>query len=374
MGHEEIAGLRVKQARIQQRISKHIFHSQTTSQNWNTSDDEREIDERTEAVILHCQLVKKHAQLFGRALSGSDVQFSPIGGAFVRLYPSSSTGLKSGVSNIVKDHNIRYNARRTLIETYNGTMSYMRSRLWCPITTRWVEQEAARTAYIFGYANGKDTMDAIFGRRSTSPELFSPLNGMVMSAGAEARFNKGLFVIVPALDEGAISEQIQEWHDTEDKPYKIRIVAPDAASMQNTIQSGLYYGKKWKELDGQPVEFRNEARPRAQYLYFHFVCSMLRRAWNGRRKEKRLLDQFGKKFWTIPGPYMRSAMLRAFAVEVGYEFDGLLDGGVEEGEEEDGMAIDDTALIAAIQQIIASIDRHASMLYDESESDTSTER
>ncbi|KAL9111607.1 MAG: hypothetical protein Q9187_007900 [Circinaria calcarea] len=106
--------------------------------------------------------------------------------------------------------------------------------------------------------------------------------------------------------------------------------------------------KLWADLDGEAVEFRNEYRPRARYLYFHFVCSMLRRAWNYKgKKEKVLTDQLGKKFWGTPRPYMRRTMLQALITEVGHEFEGI-SVGAETGKE-GGQELDYTALAAAAQ-------------------------
>ncbi|KAL9107586.1 MAG: hypothetical protein Q9187_008407 [Circinaria calcarea] len=131
------------------------------------------------------------------------------------------------------------------------------------------------------------------------------------------------------------------------KPYRIRVVDNEAPNMKTFISPES--SKLWADLDGEAVEFRNEYRPKTRYLYFHFVCSMLRRAWNYKeKKEKVLMDQLGKKFWGTPRPYMRWTMLQAFITEVGHEFEEILVG-AEAGNEE-GQELDDTALAAAAQQ------------------------
>ena len=156
-------------------------------------------------------------------------------------------------------------------------------------------------------------MDAIFGRESPDSELFFPLNGLLLSNSANTRFAMGQFVIGPALDEDATEHQITQWHEMPAKPYRIRVVDTEAPNMKTFVSPES--SKLWSDLDGEAVEFRNEYRPRARYLYFHLVCSMLRRAWNKNEKEKALTDQLGKKFWGTPRPYMQRTMLQAGNLE-----------------------------------------------------------
>jgi hypothetical protein len=35
----------------------------------------------------------------------------------------------------------------------------------------------------------------------------------------------------------------------------------------------------WRDLDGRRLQFQGDARPKARYIYFHFLLNMLRFAW-----------------------------------------------------------------------------------------------
>ncbi|KAI0384952.1 hypothetical protein F5Y04DRAFT_246520 [Hypomontagnella monticulosa] len=76
-----------------------------------------------------------------------------------------------------------------------------------------------------------------------------------------------------------------------------------------------------RDLDGKRLAFRNDKRPRVQYLYFAFVVARLRLAW--RRDygspSKALAKQFGKGFWATKGPYLPRSFLLALAVEIGHD-------------------------------------------------------
>ncbi len=89
--------------------------------------------------------------------------------------------------------------------------------------------------------------------RVRAVRVFSPLIGIIMSTSAEERFDKGRFVIVPALPD-ATSDQTREWHENPSKPYKIREVELDTGEMTEYFDDT---DKTWAELDGEPVDFQN---------------------------------------------------------------------------------------------------------------------
>ena len=221
--------------------------------------------------------------------------------AFVELYTSSPKGLGVKVTGTDRDNSMQGNFRDALIEKYGvAHPETARTALWCAVTKRHVDVENATAAHIFADSNGEDMMDAIFGRGPTDSELFSPLAGLILSTSAKYRYKKGLFVIVPMLDEDATAHEVNEWHQMEAKPYKIRVVDHKAPNMKTFISPESC--GTWADLDGEAIGFRNNYRPRARSLYFHFVCSMLRRAWNKGKKGKSLTDQLRKRFWGYSRP------------------------------------------------------------------------
>ena len=54
-------------------------------------------------------------------------------------------------------------------------------------------------------------MNAIFGTEpGIESELFSPLNGLTISDLAAVKFAQGFLVIIPNLEEGASTAEVQE--------------------------------------------------------------------------------------------------------------------------------------------------------------------
>jgi hypothetical protein len=89
-------------------------------------------------------------------------------------------------------------------------------------------------------------------------------------------------------------------------------------------------------LDGAKVEFRNNYRPRARYLYFHFCVQILRLTWGYRRKDAEILKkELGRVFWGTPGRYLPKNMLQAFVNELGPECEALLEGAMEDEADAD---------------------------------------
>jgi hypothetical protein len=188
-----------------------------------------------------------------------------------------------------------------------------------------------RAAHIFPYQHGQYIMNEIFAGESSEEgglnELFSPRNGMMLSSVAEERFDKFLFVIVPLVDDDNDPRQIQAWHASGVKRYRIRVVEKKDSSM--TVRYSEGHTRTWAELDGREVAFRTSARPRARYLYYHYCIAMLRRAWHRSGHATTVLrDELGRKFWGTPGPYLRKKCLLAFVGEIGN--DEFLEGALPE--------------------------------------------
>ncbi len=357
--------MRLQQLGIQRKISQQNFGVDGPEQSWESSDAAKKLKEQSEAIKLQHRLVRKQSQRLGLSFDDPDYIEGQKGNAFVRLYMTSSKGLGLKVPGTDRDSTVQSNFRQALIKHYDAAHPDPKMEtLWCPITRRWVSYTDMTAAHVFGFCSGEEMMYSIFGREAAESELSSPLNGILMSTKADQLFDKGRYVKVPALDENATPEENREWHDDPSKPYKIRVVESNTDDMTKYIDDNK---KTWAELDDELVEFRTSFRPRARYLYFHYVCSMLRRAWKTPKKETVLVDQLGKKFWGTPGPYMRRAMLKAFVTEVGHEFEDILEGAQSDEDEEEQ---DDTALAVAAEQIAFSNQKDKGV---ENDSDTESD-
>jgi len=122
-----------------------------------------------------------------------------------------------------------------------------------------------------------------------SPELFSPLNGLLISKAAEEKIDKGLILIVPDADHAS------DWEATLPKAYKIRVLSKDAPGMDRYISAHTH--TTWAELDGRRLQFQSNHRPRARYLYFLYCSVILRRSWTVQKGGGVLKDELGRPCW-----------------------------------------------------------------------------
>jgi hypothetical protein len=194
-------------------------------------------------------------------------------------------------------------------------------------------------------------MDAIFGE-TDEPELFSPLNGLVISSHIETKFESGLFAIVPDVPDEPTPDDLQQWHNSRPREYKLKIINKDAKILAQMIP---YVDKTWKELDGKKLEFRSDFRPRARYLYFHYCLQVLRHAFTERFQGETLRQsELTKPAWASPGKYIKRHMLLAFVEEIGHKYDHLLQGSADQGDSNDP---NDFLLATATNQMQLALNR-----------------
>ena len=328
---------------------------------WERTDEHRKLTEQSHATELEHRLVKKQSEKFKTVENDADIQSRSDGIAFVKLYLTSLRGLNltAGTAERDRESRVQSKFRQDVIDFYCAAKPLEQSEeVWCHITSQWIHESSVKAAHIFSYKHGTDIMDAIFGRDpGTESELFSPLNGLTMWNVAEEKFDRGFLVIVPDLEVDATAAEIQKWHATEERGYKIRVANREAKGMSKLIPGTEH--RTWNDLDNKAIEFRSSHRPRSRYLYFHYLTSMLRKAWTTESKSDALLDQLGKRYWATPGPYLRKRFLKAFVTEIGHEFEEVVRGG-EAGEMEiegpggAGKAEDLVVVGVAAQQILLS--------------------
>jgi hypothetical protein len=250
--------------------------------------------------------------------------------SFIELFTTSKIGL--GITSTGRgrrETSDQSQFRAACIKAYNASHPDPKTKLlWCPIIKTWVPQDLTNAAHLFAYMHGHEVMDSVFGVME-NPELFSPLNGMIVSQLVEKKFDKGFIAIVPRLPDYPTQSQIAAWNLSEPKEYKIRILDPKSPEVDEVVRPDT--GLTWKGLDGTPVEFKSASRPRARYLYFHYCMQILRRAWRAERKAgEQMKREFGKGYWGTIGPYLPRSMLRAFIEELGHGYEELLKGGEDD--------------------------------------------
>ena len=253
---------------------------------------------------------------------------------FIELFTTSKIGL--GINSAgqgKRDARQQSKFRKALIEAYDSAHpDYGRSNeyLWDPVLKKWVDRSVIQAAHLFAYRHGQVAMDAIFGPTKPS-ELFSPLNGLLLSNTIERFFDKGFFTIVPRLPDNPSVKDVMAWNDSKVKEYKIRILNYEHPKIDHEFEPGFTY----RCLDNSNVEFRNDFRPKARYLYFHYCLQILRLSWGRQKKDGAALNKELKKaYWGTPGRYLSRHMLLAFVEELGHEYKTLILQGAIEDEDD----------------------------------------
>lgn len=167
-------------------------------------------------------------------------------------------------------------------------------------------------------------------------ELFRACNGILWSEQAEHRFSKGLFTIVPDLDENPSPAQSEAWQRSDPKEYRIRVLRPDDKDMKalTKVESNV----RWKDLDNKRLQWRSNFRPRARYLYWSYCEMMLRQAYDPKSNMDAAdvrRQEVGKKYWGSAGPYMKRNMLLGFVEEMGHEYEYLMEGAMDTDDNND---------------------------------------
>lgn len=174
-------------------------------------------------------------------------------------------------------------------------------RHWCPISGDYHEKDYITASHIVPYRLGAEIVDYIFGTGSGS-RLNTPDNCLLLEAKIEKQFDLGHFVLLPVNPK-----------ETPIKRWKVQITNDDA--LRNQVGNK---GQELKDYQGRELVWKNDARPAARFLYYHFVVTMLRNAHYkaGNYEHYCTTLPTGKPFATM-GPYLRKSMLLALARRAG---------------------------------------------------------
>lgn len=173
---------------------------------------------------------------------------------------------------------------------------------WCVISGKYLPASTVRATHIVPYKVGESSARHLFGLPSDEDgHLMADKNGIPMYYKYEAAFDDARLVIVP---DGDPRKGCWKVHCLDDL---------DTHQPSKLVPFG-------RELHGRSLQFRNDFRPAARYLYFAFCLNILRR----QRHEvpgwwrDYLVDGTRKEIWARPGTYLRTSTLRKLAQITGH--------------------------------------------------------
>ena len=315
------------------------------AESFEASAEGRALLEKEAAQRTDQRLCRRQAERYNKAGFSASLKRT-----FLNIYTSSKLGLDiSKLAGGERGSSEQSKFRKDLLEMSGQVHPVKKmNRVWCPVISQWLVPSSIVAAHIFPYKSGQDAMVSIFGDEARD-ELFSANNGIAMFRDAEEKFDSGAIVLVPDVRDDASTEEMISWNARKVKDYKIRVVRPQDVGMDLICepQSNM----TWQELDGKPVAFKSDFRPRARYLYYAYCVAMMRRGYHNEPRSVTLKDQLGNKFWGTVGPYIRKSMLDGFVTLLGHDYEGLLDGAMAP-EDDDSDEPDEIAVASANAQIL----------------------
>lgn len=169
----------------------------------------------------------------------------------------------------------------------------IKGTLWCCITQDYHDQSQVRAVHIVPHALGSELVDYMFGTGS-GLRLDRVDNCLLVHEYVGEAFRKGHIVLLPV---DASESPILRW--------KIQLTNSGATYK-------LISGETLSGLDGKEVLFKNDNRPAARFLYYHFAVTLLRNKRNRQPGwEKYCVDLTRGRPFAAMGPFMRESMLLA---------------------------------------------------------------
>ncbi len=329
----------------QQRASKesrlHFLESRAASptgvsvDNWHAEEQAQNLERQILAYRQAEEIAKKQASRLQESRTG-------LSAIFFSLFTSSPQGLgiKTGVGR--REPSEQSTMVQRMKEEYCPDAAD--GSLWDPIIGRWELKGRLHAAHLYAWRQ-VESMDAIFGL-GAKEDIFSPLNGLFLSEEVEKALDRGLLAIVPDVDfdpkDSSLpqadlperNELLRAWEEAPVKEYKI-IVLDQSDERVNSLAWRDEGGelRAMAELDGRPLRFHTDFRPRARYVWWTFMNAVLQTAWRQKQNEKNILRQEVAKatrYWGTRGRYVKKNMLRGFVDELGHDIESILENAIEE--------------------------------------------
>lgn len=323
---KSIASMRKEVAILTRKLPLSTFRNENPAlssyESWEESAQAADLNEQIKSFELD---ERKFAEQERRAMLDPNALDCDKRG-WLESFTTSTMGL--GIRHTghgKRDTTARDRFKSSLIADYQSKHpDERRDLLWCPVHHKYQPPGAVTAAHIFARQHGQKMMTSVFG---TVDELFSSKNGLIISKDVETRFDKGLILFVPDVPNEPSLAAMSLWHNSEPKSYKVRVTNPEHPLMQLYADTSKV---PWKNLDDKKLVFKGNARPRARYLYWHYCVAILRRSWNIKSQEHGMKDQFGRPFWGTRGRYVKKNMIESFVMELGHDYDALLEGADED--------------------------------------------
>ncbi|KAH9993889.1 hypothetical protein F4779DRAFT_222149 [Xylariaceae sp. FL0662B] len=315
---------------------------------WTTPEAHRIVDRVKASHYEKVQYQKQAEQI---------EQGGPLRRAFQELFTTSQIGLGISMVGVGKrTKSLQSKFKSNLISSYGAaTTNPKKPKVVLSVHDSATGHERLKSevtaAHIVPHSLGENMLVLIFGA-NVKGELDTPYNGLLLHPEVEKAMDDGAIAIVPNMPDDPSTQEVAIWEGTEPKDYKWRIIDPEAEVLDEPLEVATGESPNIltiRGLEGRKLSFKNDMRPRAQYLYFQFVVAQLRIAWRHEYRQdpsKVLAKQLGRGFWATKGRYLKRSFLLAMADKVGHDTKFAENIPMEPGDDNDP---DDTGIIGIAQ-------------------------
>ena len=354
-GVTDVEAARIEASKLQRKISMLSMNLDDEDENsvkqWASTDDGQGIMVKEKLLKTNYDLLSQQVE---KVINQSKEKDFNVRQSFTQLFISAKLGFGLNKQSKTRSSERQKQFRDELIRLMDPIHPGQDSShfWWCPVMGDWCNKVTA--GHLFPSKSGDELMKAFFGEADQDmwidrpergkSELFRACNGILWSEQVEHRFSKGLFTIVPDLDEDPTPAEAEAWQQSKPKEYRVRVLQPNHKDMRAYVKPDG--DMRYADLDNKRLQWRTDFRPRARYLYWSYCEMMLRDTYlsdsstsqaDSRRRE------VGKKYWGSGGPYIKRNMLLGFVEEMGHEYEHLLDGAMDvradDGEESTTVAV-----------------------------------
>lgn len=264
-------------------------------------------------------------------------KFGDLAEDFRQLWKTSSIGFGLTLSSEERTTSEQSNFRASVMREYNVEQADA-DLIWCPISGTEYLSETVTAAHIFPHRGSQKWMTRIFG---TKGELMHWRNAIPIAGFIEKFFDLGYIALVPCFPGRGSAKDVDDWQSGRIiRQYKIKIFAPlNSQKFERAVipHSGIHAGKRIRQLDGAQVQFRNDTRPRARYLFYHYLFCMATYMTHNNTKERDAVfwNNIGQPVWGSHGRYMRRRYIMGLAAEFGHDLERLLENYADEADSDE---------------------------------------
>ncbi|KAL7625537.1 hypothetical protein AAE478_004757 [Parahypoxylon ruwenzoriense] len=302
------------------------------------------------------------------------VKQHPLLESWIKLFFGAASGFGlSAASYGLKNNQAQSRMRAEMLEKYHekGFQKEMTDSIWEPVCGAWFRSEWLHAAHLYP-TKSIEHMDIIFGDGARE-EIMTAANGLFLCPDIEKALELGYIAIVPdvrlesdtnedpATDLHMRRQYVKDWENSNPKEYKV-IVLDKSNGLKNKLQAMLEYPqvyniKSVEDLDGRRLQFRTNFRPRARYMWWTYLNSVVNLSYRYKSTRGIGVDkevELGNRYWGTRGKYVKRNQLQGFVEHLGQDIESISSSSIMEHgiEEEGGEEKPNTAAVVVVADTI----------------------